>query len=363
MKKNSLLFVFIVIMMGLVSSCGGDDADDPKTFVDNNGNNSGSGIVNSTKPNTTGKIDGHDYVDLGLSVKWATCNIGANNPEETGYYFAWGDANERTSFEYSSYAYYYPHFSNGEYYLYKNIGKNISGTQYDIARNKWSYSWRMPTMDEFDELVDKCTSKWMSYKGVNGRLFTGPNGNSLFLPAVGGYNDNDLEYFGRWGEYWSSYCGTYLDEKEQGRAYFFEFSSDDTSMLGWGSISRSLGKSVRPVTGNPGGGNSGGNSGESSDGGESGGSTGDAPYVIGFNFTATKTSITVKFMCNERPTSATIKYGTSSPTRTASSSVSGKQVSATVSGLKSGTKYYFSCTVRNSYGSSTSDSFPAITNF
>ena len=92
-------------------------------------------------------------------------------------------------------------------------------------------------------------------------------------------------------------------------------------------------------------------------------SYGDVPYVTDFAFTSTKSSITVKFTCSERPTSATVKYGTSSTTKTASSTIAGKQVSATVSGLKSGTKYYFSCTVKNSNGSSTSDNWPAMTQY
>lgn len=103
-----------------------------------------------------------------------------------------------------------------------------------------------------------------------------------------------------------------------------------------------------------GGGNTGG-------GGNS--SNGDAPYVTSFDFTATKSSITVKFMCSERPNSATVKYGTSSANTTVSSSIIGKQVSATATGLKAGTKYYFKCTVKNEYGSSTSDEFYAITNY
>ena len=103
-----------------------------------------------------------------------------------------------------------------------------------------------------------------------------------------------------------------------------------------------------------GGGNSGGGGGSSS---------GDIPYITSFTFDATKTSITVKFMCSERPTSAIVKYGTSSASSTISSSISGKQVSATVTNLKAGTKYYFNCTVRDDYGSSTSDTFSAITNY
>lgn len=103
-------------------------------------------------------------------------------------------------------------------------------------------------------------------------------------------------------------------------------------------------------------GTGGDNGGESTD-------TGDAPYVTSFDYTATKTSITVKFMCSERPTSATVKYGTSSATKTVSSSISGKQVKATASGLKAGTKYYFKCTIRNSNGSSESDGWTAMTTY
>lgn len=97
------------------------------------------------------------------------------------------------------------------------------------------------------------------------------------------------------------------------------------------------------------------------EGGNSGVNSKEAPRVISFDFTASKTSITVKFMCNERPTSATVKYGTSSPSNTLSSSISAKQVSATATGLKAGTKYYFKCIVKNGNGSSTSDTYPAMT--
>lgn len=104
------------------------------------------------------------------------------------------------------------------------------------------------------------------------------------------------------------------------------------------------------------------NSGNGNNGGGNGSST-DPPYVTDFTFTATKTSITVKFMCSERPNSATISYGESSANKTLSTSIAGKQVSATATGLKSGTKYYFKCKVSNQNGSSTSDGWSAITNF
>ena len=103
---------------------------------------------------------------------------------------------------------------------------------------------------------------------------------------------------------------------------------------------------------------------EIGDEGPSGGSSyRDAPYITDFTFTATKTSITVKFMCSERPSSATVSFGESSANKTLTSSIAGKQVSATATGLKAGTKYYFKCKVSNQNGSSTSDSWSAITNY
>lgn len=106
---------------------------------------------------------------------------------------------------------------------------------------------------------------------------------------------------------------------------------------------------------------------ESGSGGNSGGgaSSGEAPYVIGYDFIATKTSITYKFDCSERPTSATVKYGKTrtSLNSTASVKISDKRVTATVSGLSSGTEYYFQCTVTNGYGSSKSDIVKAVTNY
>ena len=91
---------------------------------------------------------------------------------------------------------------------------------------------------------------------------------------------------------------------------------------------------------------------------------GEAPYVIDFTYTATQNTITVKFLCTERPTSASVMYGeTALATNTTSSpEINGKQVSTTVKGLKSGTKYFFKCIVRNEHGSSTSDAFPTMTN-
>ena len=111
----------------------------------------------------------HESVDLGLSVKWATCNVGANSPEEFGEYYEWGATNEN---------------ENAVYLRSKKYWYNISGSQYDVARIKWGGSWRLPTRHEIQELIEKCAKKWTTYNGVNGVLVTGPNGNSIFLPAA-----------------------------------------------------------------------------------------------------------------------------------------------------------------------------------
>ena len=354
-----------MIMVAMMSfnfvSCGNDD-NRPSPFTNDNGNNSGGGGFYSNVPNISGTLDGHDYVDLGLSVKWATCNIGAKNPEGAGSYFAWGDENERTSFTIYDYAYYDRHYINGILHFYKNIGKDISGTKYDIARNKWSSSWRMPTMKDFDELVEKCTSKWMTYKGVYGRLFTGTNGNSMFLPAAGSYKDDGLTDVGIVGDYWSSYCGAYFDDtdddRDDDRAFYLSFNSDDKSVYGWAFITRSFGKSVRPVTALNNSGDGSGDDGSSGDG-----SSEESLYFTNFNYTATQTSVTVKFYTNEKATSASIKYGENSASSSASATITNKEISSTIRGLKKGTKYYVKCTARNSNGSVTSDEYPVMTNY
>mgnify|MGYP003292437203 CR=1 FL=1 len=140
----------------------------------------------------------HESVDLGLSVKWATCNVGANSPEEFGGYYRWGAIDEGDC---------KPLFIQSRKYRY-----NISGSQYDVARIKWGGSWRVPTRYEIQELVEKCTQKWTTYNGVNGALVTGPNGNRIFLPAAGYLRmshsimqeDRLEKYRDDYGAYWSA---------------------------------------------------------------------------------------------------------------------------------------------------------------
>ena len=145
-------------------------------------------------------------VDLGLSVKWAGWNVGASRPEEYGGYYAWGELEEKSEYSGSTYLYW-----DNKIWDCIFLGSDISGTQYDVARAQWGGRWRMPTWAECQELIDKCTWIWTTYNGVNGQKVTGPNGNSIFLPAAG-YNSEATvdDEQGSGGFYWSStFCESF----------------------------------------------------------------------------------------------------------------------------------------------------------
>lgn len=180
-----------------------------------------------------GALNGHDYVDLGLpsGLKWATCNIGASSPKEYGDYYAWGETD--TKFEYTRAT----SKTND-----KSIGDISSNPAYDVARAKWGSSWRMPTIDECKELIYECNWQWED----KGYVVTGPNGNSIFLPAGRYYNEQEL-YDNVLGGYWSS---TPIKNDTSsayglraGRAFGL-WMFDDYSFV------RSYGLTVRPVSGN-----------------------------------------------------------------------------------------------------------------
>lgn len=141
-----------------------------------------------------GTINGYEYVDLGLpsGVKWATCNVGAFSPEEYGYHYAWGESEPKEE-------YYADNCSTMDLY-----SAEISGDElYDVARKKWGSSWRMPTLEESEELFMLCECEYTTYNGVVGNKVTGPNGNHIFLPAAG-YKIWDMHSLcGEKGCYWS----------------------------------------------------------------------------------------------------------------------------------------------------------------
>ena len=165
-------------------------------------------------------------VDLGLSVKWATCNLGASSPEQSGDFYAWGETTPKTKFgSMEGYKWSYAEKSSygDEILLYSkynsksNLGKVDNKTKLDpdddAARAKLGGKWRMPTKQEFQELIDNCEMSWTTQGGVNGMEFKSKiNGNSIFLPAPGLYapkgsinpSGSDLSEAGKSGYYWSS---------------------------------------------------------------------------------------------------------------------------------------------------------------
>ena len=173
--------------------------------------------------------NGHEYVDLGLSVKWATYNVGANKPEDYGDYFAWGETTPKTN------------YSSDNCKTYGKQMSNISGNaQYDAATTNWGGSWRMPTKSEMQELIDKCIWTWTTQNGVNGYKVKGPNGNSIFLPVAGYRDGSSLYNAGNRGYYWSS--TPY--ESYSNYAYYLSFNSSNHYM---NNYHRDNGQSVRPV--------------------------------------------------------------------------------------------------------------------
>lgn len=190
--------------------------------------------------------NGQEYVDLGLpsGLKWATCNVGANAPEESGDFFAWGETEAYNEGTYKWYMYYGSKQKITKYCTDSQKGtvdnKTILEEEDDAAHVNWGGSWRMPTNTELDELREKCSWIWASQNGVNGYKVKGPNGNTIFLPAAGYPYYGNITDVGSYGGYWSSS----LDEILNSFAYSLSFESDSYSCP---SALRNSGRVVRPV--------------------------------------------------------------------------------------------------------------------
>ena len=183
--------------------------------------------------------NGREYVDLGLSVKWATCNIGASSPEEYGYYFAWGETSTKAEYTEENCPTYGLSYSELQSQGYIDGEGNLTA-QYDAAAANWGGNWRMPTEAEMQELRDNCTWNWTTQNGVKGYKVTGPNGNSIFLPAAGFRYGSSLYDAGSDGFYWSSTPYDNYDDS----AYFLGFGSSGHHV---GYDFHSFGRSVRPI--------------------------------------------------------------------------------------------------------------------
>ena len=191
-----------------------------------------------TDDDISGTEKGHNYVDLGLSVKWATCNVGANTPEGYGNYFAWGETS--TKAEYNS----DDSLTYGRSYYELQSKGYIDGegnltSRYDAAAVNWGGGWRMPTKAEYNELLNNCTWTWTTQNGVKGYKIKGPNGNSIFLPAAGYRSRSSLYNAGSGGSYWSS-----TPNDDDYFAYGLDFYSSNRGMY---DSRRYYGQSVRPV--------------------------------------------------------------------------------------------------------------------
>ena len=207
-----------------------------------------------------GSHNGHDYVDLGLSVKWATCNVGATSPEGYGNYYAWGETYTKTTYSWSTYKWYNgsvyqpgEHYPSGEIkqyaWTYYKQKKYVTNSGYghvdnkrqldlsdDAANANWGGNWRMPTEAEWTELEESCIWTWTSQSGIYGYKVT-RDGKSIFIPATGarGVNWQGSKPYAR---YWAS-TGSNSDASD--------FRITANGVGGCWSVWRYCGCSVRPV--------------------------------------------------------------------------------------------------------------------
>lgn len=244
MKK--LYFTIMALMVTLVAS-----AQTIKVYEYNE-----KGELNTTPAYTSNKqvkvvfVD-HDYVDLGLpsGTLWATCNVGANSPEEYGDYFAWGETTPKDTYDWSTYKwcswngseYRITKYCKGSYYGRVDDKRELDPED-DAATANWGSDWRMPTISQLNELYNSSytTKEWTTLNGVNGRLITSKkNGNTLFLPAAGYSWGGSPDDAGSNGNYWSRSLSLYSNHASR-----LLFSSGNRD---WDYYYRNCGLSVRPV--------------------------------------------------------------------------------------------------------------------
>ena len=227
--KKVFFVIALACMVAICPSC-------EKSGTENGKENEGGADVSSA-------------VDLGLSVKWASCNLGASKPEELGDYFAWGETSpkdpDKDGFSWDNYK-----WING--YSYSSLTKYCSNGYNGFSDNKTVLDlkddaahvilggkWRIPTSDEFQELMNTCTWEETTINGINGKKVTGPNGNSIFLPYTGHGSGREV-YAGIWGVYWCSdlFIGNEL------QAFLMDISQRGVTVS-----SRCAGNTIRPVKG------------------------------------------------------------------------------------------------------------------
>ena len=235
------MLAFVAMLTVGAVSCGKDDNGS------GNGGNTGGGFNPGGGGNTTA-----EWVDLGLpsGLLWATCNLGANSPEEYGNYYAWGETTTKEVYNWSTYKYCTVYGAGNLETLTKYNTSSDYGTPDnlttlqaadDAATAALGSGARTPTKEEWQELLNNTTVKWTTVNGVNGRKFTSTaNGNTLFLPAAGYRPGSGLYGAGSLGNYWSS--SLYTDGPYG--AWYFYFHSDGRRM---DYCTRDYGYTVRAV--------------------------------------------------------------------------------------------------------------------
>lgn len=169
-------------------------------------------------------------VDLGLSVKWASHNLGTTIMEQPGLYVGWGDITAQNI------------STNYNDYPTPNPPTRIDGTEFDLARRMWAETWRLPTNEEMLELMQQCQWMWTSINGVTGFQITGKTGNAIFLPAGGQRYGGQFELAYTNGSYWTGN----LFEQEPARACYLSFTQFNGQLA---SLARYMGMCIRPVLG------------------------------------------------------------------------------------------------------------------
>lgn len=194
-------------------------------------------------------INGHKYVDLGLSVVWATCNVGSSSPEDYGNYYAWGETSTKSRYTKEN--------SKTAGISLDDIGGD---SKYDAARANWGATWRLPTKTEMEELKDECEWTWTTINGHSGYKVTGPSGQSIFLPTAGFMGSNDPDnYVELYGSYWISTSSIHSildDDDDTGDhlVFYNEANRAQFDFLEPVSIvekPRLVGLSIRPVSAKP----------------------------------------------------------------------------------------------------------------
>lgn len=237
MKKYLYNIAMVVIVATIAISLTSCDKDSDSAFA------------------VTPETPTHEYVDLGLSVKWATCNVGAEKPEEYGDYFAWGETAPKSDYSWSTYK--FTTDGGSTFTKYTGSDKTVLDAADDAATANWGSAWRMPTLEEMQDLLDNCTWEWQAagnttFGGVAGYKVTskktGYTDKYIFLPAAGNRGDYDGQVAGSWGLYWSSSLladGQMYDYGSD--AYGLNFDSEDKDWDYSNHYYRCRGFTVRPV--------------------------------------------------------------------------------------------------------------------